>query len=214
MSAVRRVVWMILAGLGAGPFAVQGQEKAILPSVGDRWVYEARETLHPQRRYEVTVDVLAVSSDGIRDVTHSSAGDIERLHRAEPELAGIGLGNASFLPYARVFGDVRGGMRWTRLAITDLGKCSSSTFACDARARVEGSEQVTVPAGTFDAWKIVVDVSIISTLRGSATYEFWYSEKAGRFVKYRSRVRYQAITAQWTDPDMDMELVSYAPAKK
>jgi hypothetical protein len=137
------------------------------------------------------------------------------VHQGNALLAGVAPGIASFWPYLRAFQEVRGGERWINIEQRQLGQCSS--WDCSASARIVGKEQVSVRAGSFAAWKIVVDLKMTDPAmeRGSGELTFWYSEEARRTVKYQSRYRVAGrggVSALWAEPDIDMELVSYNPA--
>jgi hypothetical protein len=138
-------------------------------------------------------------------------------HQAGVHLIGVAPGIASFSPYLRAFQELRAGERWTGIDFRQLGPCSSSSyFNCNASARVAGKERVTVRAGSYDSWKIIVELRI-QALQGSFGYgefAFWYAEEPKRVVKYQSRVNYRTSlqSLQWIEPNIDMELVSYIPA--
>lgn len=183
------------------------------PNVGDRWTYEAHETNRPEKKFEVVVEVLAVTPSGIRDVFRPQGGSaVELTHQAGAHLIGLTQGIANFSPYLRAFQELRGGEKWTDVDFKQFWNCSSGGANCNAGARVVGKERVSVRAGSYDAWKIVVDVRIGSEQRGrgygSGEFFYWYSEDAKRVVKYQSRVAWSG----WLQPDMDMELVSYTSA--
>jgi Protein kinase domain len=180
------------------------------PNPGDRWVYEARDVQRPEKKFQIIVDVLSVSPSGVRDVSRVDGRGIELTHQATPLLANVAQGILSFVPYARAFQELRGGESWTNIELQNV-QCEGAMMrsSCSASARVAGKENVSVRAGSFSAWKIVVDLrlsNILGTSTGQFTY--WYAEDARRFVKYQSRVR----SPQWLQPDMDLELVSYTPA--
>jgi hypothetical protein len=59
-----------------------------------------------------------------------------------------------------------------------------------------------------------VEISVRSVQRsGVATANFWFAEGPKRIVKYQFRQNIMfAAGLYWTQPNMDMELVSYTPA--
>jgi len=78
-----------------------------------------------------------------------------------------------------------------------------------------GREKVTVKAGTFDAWRIMVELHVRGNQRpGVATLTYWYAEDVRRFVKYqfRQNIQLHNTGGYWLQPNTDMELVSYTPA--
>jgi membrane protein involved in colicin uptake len=194
----------------AAPRPAPSATRSGMPNVGDRWVYEARDVKHPDKKYEIVVNVLSVGPTGIRDAFKLPSGTVELTHQASATMTGIAPGIVNFVSYLGAFQEVRGGETWSNVEIRNV-PCqiqSASTFvSCSASARVDKREAVTVRAGTFNAWKITVEYSLRGKMGGvSGEYSYWYAEEARRVVKHQSRPR------SGLDPDMDMELVSYAPA--
>ena len=181
-----------------------------MPHVGDRWVYEARDANRPEKKYEIVVEVQAVTSSSVRDVFKPEGGAAVVLtHRAGATLVGVAPGIASFSPYLRAFQEFREGERWPHVEYKQLWNCSANVY-CSVTASIVGKERVSVRAGTFDAWKIVV---IISYFSGHIELGYWYSEDPKRVVKYQIRaISPGMMGALWIQPDIDMELVSYVPA--
>src|SRR5204863_9268752 len=129
-----------------------------LPSVGDSWVYEARDIRHPDRKYEIVVNVLSVGPAVIRDSYKLPTRTVEMTHQAGALMTGVAPGIVNFVSYLGAFQEVRGGENWSKIEIRNVscGIPSALQPYCSATARVDGKEKVTVPAGTFDAWKITV----------------------------------------------------------
>ncbi|HEY8069986.1 MAG TPA: hypothetical protein VIF38_13980, partial [Burkholderiales bacterium] len=188
------------------------------PSPGDRWVYEARDSDHPDSRYQIVVNVQEVTASTIRDILTPAGGKpVVITHKAGANLIGIAPGIASFSPYLRAFQEMRAGERWSNLEYKQLWQCGASETSCDASAHVVGKERVTVRAGSYETWKIIVELNIRGTvgagmkqIHGSGELMFWYSDAVNRIVKYQSRVNY----LNWLEPNVEMELVSYFPATK
>jgi serine/threonine-protein kinase len=184
------------------------------PNVGDRWVYEARDLDQAWKNYQIAVQVLSVSPTSIRDMTRVSASGMEHSHQAGAMLIGIAQGVASFSPYLRAFQELRVGERWSNIEQKQLWDCAS-TVTCSASAHVVGMEKVSVKAGTYDAWKVAVELHVRGAQRpGVAALTFWYAEGPKRIVKYQFRQNIQLYNTggYWTQPNMDVELVSYTPA--
>jgi hypothetical protein len=89
--------------------------------------------------------------------------------------------------------DVRAGENWSKVDFERLWACSNRpNYTCSAKARVVGREQAAVKAGTFDAWKIEVELRYSSRAgsmgaSGVVTFTYWYVEVQRRYVKYQSR---------------------------
>jgi hypothetical protein len=171
-----------------------------------------RETNRPDKKYELQIDASRVSENAIQEVATSRTGiNAVRSYGSGLNLDSMASGLAVFAPYIGAFRELRAGETLNVGAITLWG-CASNA-SCSAVARVAGSEKVALRAGTYDAWKIVLEVqfSYGSGSGGSRAAEmtFWYAESAKRVVKYQMR---QLRGMMWSHPDTTMELVSYTPA--
>jgi serine/threonine-protein kinase len=185
------------------------------PAVGDRWVYEVREVNRPEKRYQATVEVRSIAPASISETFRWPGGASDSTHGATPYLLGAAPGVATFAPYLRAFQDIGGSERWGNLDFKNLWNCTvNPSVSCSAKARVVGREKVAVKAGSFNAWKIEVELyqkalGMPATAGGSGFvyFTFWYAEDARRFVKSLSR-----IDGYWMMPAIEAELVSYTPA--
>jgi serine/threonine-protein kinase len=182
------------------------------PMAGDRWVYEVRPTNFPDKRYELRVEASTVSESFVNESATSATGIYNARSRgAEMNLEGMAPGLAVFAPYLHLFRDLRAGEKLNVGSITLWG-CANNA-SCSASTKVIGKERVTVKAGAFDAWKVVMDVNFAFGGGSGGTrgveMTFWYAEGAKRLVKYQMR---QLTGMTWNHPDTTMELVSYTPA--
>ena len=186
------------------------------PNVGDRWVYEARDADRPQNKHRIVVQVQEVTPSSIDDVVRiEDRPQVMQTHRPGAYLRAVAPGIADFSPYLRAFQELRGGESWSEVEFKKLWECGIGLIFCHASARVAGKEKISVPAGTYEAWKIVV--KLILDMGGSATgygeLSYWLAEETRRIVKYQSRVKFQVGGHYtWPQPDIDMELQSYVPA--
>ncbi len=169
------------------------------PKIGDSWLYAAR--LSTGQQVHGTVEVTAVSEDGILDISSSSGS---RAYSEAPHLE-FNRALLNFSPYLLSFG-AKPGQRWRGLNAKNAQFCLQPGNNCSFDAEVAGTEKVTTPAGTFDAVKVVVDMNVnFATTRVWRQYIFWYAEAAKRLVKTTVKTR-EGI---WRGPDYDVELVSY-----
>jgi hypothetical protein len=181
-----------------------------MPTAGDKWVYEAREADRPDSRFTVNVEARAVNGTTVTDFMQGKGASGERTHRPAVLVSQYGPGMINFSPYLRGFQDLKDGTRWKEVEIERLFRCAEMT--CDVSARVAGRERVTVKGGSFDTSKVIVEVRISGFDRGQSTLvtlAYWYADAVNRFVKYEMR----ANNPNFRQPPMDMELVSYTPAK-
>jgi hypothetical protein len=180
------------------------------PAVGDRWVYEAKDSDNPGRRFQITVEATSVGAGGVGETVHRGNGQVvEVTHRPVLHLRGISPGIVNFSPYLRTFKDLREGESWNGIDYRQLFRCNAG-FDCSVSGHVAGRERVTVKAGSFDTTKVVLDVYASNSGGGRAVIElrYWFAEAANRYVKYELRT----TSTNFSQPQMDMELVSYAPA--
>lgn len=157
MGRIGRVTAIAVLAL-AGP-AAHAQQPG-WPAAGDRWVYEARDADRPRLKYEVVVQIEETSPASISDMLRPEEGArVNQTHRAGAYLRSVAPGIAEFSPYLQAFQQLRGGETWPVVEYRQLWECGVGLVMCDASARVVGKERITVRAGTFDAWRIVVTFS-------------------------------------------------------
>jgi hypothetical protein len=209
--------------LAEARLATLGQKPAQAPAVGDLWTYRLsyprlRGAWGQAERPAVihTVRVGAVSGSEITELLAIDGGTPSDFkHGKGWYLAAEGVSVLS--PYLAVFEANASGGRVGSVKVRDPA-CSQS-YRCEARARNAGREIVEVPAGRFEAFKIVVEqqwspFSVVSTLgsagadmTGGRTLTAWYSPQIKRVIKYSSRLVAGAIPPM--DATFDLELVSY-----
>ena len=151
-----------------------------LPAPGDTWTYRIRNNIDKTVNY--TVRAAEIGSNAIQDEIRSQNQRRTQSSGTTPELltvltaqAGIEIREVS--PYLELLGGAEPGKTWHGLALLP----NSSDFS----GRVVGYEQVTVPAGTFDAIKVVFEGTqpIAGTNGRKFTATVWYAAGAKRFVK-------------------------------
>ena len=181
--------------------------KLALPSVGDRWVYNVLNVDNGQRR-EAVLEVKAVDATGVSyGFRDTNTADPNRVQRSRARvLVYLAPGVILLSPYLLSYETLRPDTELSNLEIDPSINAFYSTFQFEKRVR---KESVTVPAGTFEAWKVsVLQTQIQSPLRIEFTY--WYAEDGGRLVKYQRRLKAQAANSFGygaTSPDIDMELL-------
>ena len=198
------------------PEAVAVVSGGAIPQPGDSWTYrltqlDRTDDLRVQR---YTVSVAAVSETAITERYALEGGLSGRArHRPGPYLAP--LGPALFSPYLAALDELTPGARLERIAVRD-GACAPE-YTCYATGRVEGREQVQVPAGRFDAIKVSVEQlwragsaaggSQAAQMNGGRALTIWYSPKAKRAIKYSSRLTIGELPP--FDANFDLELTGY-----
>jgi hypothetical protein len=185
-----------------------------MPRVGDTWTYRAtyirrrgEAPVNPAVRTHV-VRVEAASESEIVDhlsVDGASASKTTHAKGAYLVLQGLSV----FSPYVGLFHDIS---KPASLGGVDIAIGSCVSYACEADARVVGTENIRVAAGTFSTTRIEVKQSwapagMFSGALGGRTMTLWYSPEVKRVVKYSSRATVGAYAP--IDPHFDLELTSY-----
>jgi len=184
-----------------------------MPQAGDTWTYRAthirrRGEAPPNpavRTYVVTVETASESEIVDRLVIDGAPAGSTR-HAKGAYLVPLGL--SVFSPYVGLFHDVS---KPVSLGGVDIpGGCRS--FACEADAKVVGTESIRVAAGTFSTTRIDIKqtwmpAGMFAGAMGGRTLTLWYAPEVKRVVKYSSRATVGAYGP--IDSHFDLELTSY-----
>ncbi len=171
--------------------------------IGDRWVYSGRDgyRLAPVT-WEETHEVIAVDAQGIaiRVTQQGSSIDTSRIERlAAP---GIVVQGAMFdsetrqfkTPLTRYRFPLTPGARWDQF-VDNFDKSTGNEGQINNYMTVGGWQQVTVPAGPFDA--IVVrnfshlDDETVFRYATALNYQIWWSPAAGATVRENKIATYR-----------------------
>jgi len=207
----------------AGPPAVDKPAVALatapggaMPHPGDNWTYRLTQLdrLDDLRVQRYSVSVAAVSQSLITE-RYALEGGLSGRARHGPGAQLATVGPALFAPYLAVFGELSPGERFTSIAVRE-GTCPPE-YTCSATGRVEGAEQVEVPAGRFDAIKVSVEQlwragsaasgSQAAQMNGGRVLTIWYAPKAKRAIKYSSRLTIGDLPP--VEANFDLELTNY-----
>jgi hypothetical protein len=186
-------------------------------AVGDTWTYrlhEPRRTDGPRQR-EYRVKVATVSADGIVEQYSIGQGVASEWTHGRGSYL-VALGPPLFSPYMSAFGNLPTVGSLGRVQVTE-GVCNGQ-YICQASARVVATETITVPAGTFKAFRVLVEhnwraaqagghPAQAALFNGARRMTVWYAPEVKRAVKFSSRLEFGA--APPVDTDFDLELVSY-----
>jgi hypothetical protein len=203
------------------PTVVEPARAAVstLPLKGERWTYRSsgKWPTSPRRRIEVVVQ--SVEGEVVTEVLRvlepaSERGSEERRSRGrQPDFvawSGIGI---EFGPYFGAFVDLAGQRPLSGVSTPDLTPLWRQWFSS---VKVLGRESVSVPAGTFDAYKVEVWSNRFATgdrMTAGAEpvrvhYLVWYAPQAKRYVKMRRQI----AMADSSEGELDVfELVSHTP---
>jgi hypothetical protein len=187
---------------------------AIAPRVGDTWVYQYSSVFRsvPPRRLEVRLlgagpaslrDRMAAEGDGGGE-DHLFTSALEMVERPLP-----GISLFEFSPYLQAFG-----------ALPAEGAVAAPTPGWGApftgRARLRGTERITVPAGGYEAVRMDIEISRTpgGTLQPRIDPAFtlatvWYAPGPKRAVLWKVVTRASALNVLVDDT---YQLASYRPA--
>ncbi len=195
------------AAMMSGCVAVGGVAGPPLPApvwrVGDKWVYNCADGFRVLVTWVETHEVVAIDAQGI-DVRVTLVGETMNYTRMERlRSPGVVISGAVFNPdETRNFTEpmiryqfpLTGGTSWNQ-QLRNLTPANELMSWISRFVRVGGFEQVSVPAGTFDA----LTMRIIMTVDENSPFNFpfqcdylvWWAEKAGAMVRMQKTATYR-----------------------
>jgi len=183
-------VQLLLAGYCAAQTVDPGPIR-----VGDRWSYDIKDDLTGDLRQAITVVVGEVNDKEIttrvtvpgKDRPQTMVYDLDwgRIDDGVWKLRPSGIGIRKPL---QIGNEWRSDANGTNLQ-------SGHAFRASGIAKVVGREQATVPAGTFDTFRVEMTVRAINTrdqtILQSWTFVVWYAPEVNRWVKRKTEARYE-----------------------
>lgn len=166
----------------AGAASLAVVNAATLPRPGDSWTYRYADVYGKTATY--TVRVASVAEGEIADEARMGKLHHDARHEAGFAVTARNLGNVpvrEISPYLLALGPQQESAEWTKVEVVD----GSPPF----RARLAGSESVSVPAGTFEARKVVIEGQQYRRRNDSSwgtspyTITLWYAPAVKRLVK-------------------------------
>ena len=189
-------------------------DSAAAPRVGDTWLYQYTSVFRSVPPRTLEVRLLEAGPAGLRDrlAAEGAPGSEDHLFTSALEMVERPLSGSSFFefsPYLQAFG-----------ALPAEGAVAAPTpnwgrpFA--GRARLRGTERVTVPAGSFEAVRMDIEISRTpyGTLQPRIDPAFtlatvWYAPGPKRAVQWKLVTRASALNVLVDDT---YQLASYRPA--
>ena len=163
--------------------------------VGDRWVYNCSDGFRVPVTWVETHEVITIDSTGIA-VRVTLVGETMNYKRVELlESPGVLLVGAVYddaetrrfkTPLTRYQFPLTSGATWNQ-NVDNYDELTQRQDTVNRYVKVGGYEQVTTPAGTFDAvvMRILMSVNVNDPFRfpTQCNYVLWWSEKAGAMVR-------------------------------
>lgn len=169
------------------------------PLKGERWAYRSsgKWPTSPKRVFEIAVQSVSgdVVIDTVRAVEPSSsfASQERQSNGKQPGFVSWTDLGPEFSPYFGAYFDLSRQESMSDLSTPDLDRLWQQWFS---NAKVIGKESISVPAGTFDAFKVEVWSNRHATggrIRAgvepvSIRYQIWYAAQAKRYVKMHRQI--------------------------
>src|SRR5215510_183159 len=163
--------------------------------VGDRWSYDIKDDLTGDLKNAITVVVVEVNDKEIttrvtyrgKDRTQTMVFDLDwgRVDDGAWKLSPSGIG---------IRKPLRIGKEW-RSDGNATNLHSGIPFRASGFAKVAAEEPITVPAGTFDTFRVDMTVRLINardqTKSSTWTFVVWYAPAVNRWVKRKTEGRYE-----------------------
>ena len=182
---------------------------SLVPKEGDTWTYKHTDTISRVNDSMLVYRVKSVSPNEIEDVltipdkVRSPVALAFDAGFAYPVRTGVPFLTPEVAPYLQAFEAMPEGKEWKFSAPVNI-QAGNFRFNNDMpfTAVVERREKVTVPAGSFDAIKVLVQgrrsVSGWGQVVFTVRQEVWYAPAVKRFVKLATQMYAGAQTAENT----------------
>jgi hypothetical protein len=158
--------------------------------VGDRWSWQHTNGLVGEKDYTRIEDVIELSDNEIRTRERIKGRAGSNVAAFTREWNPIDGSSARFEPFlSELSFPLKVGKTWDASADKMLFS-NGKHGKFNLKAQVVAAEKVTVPAGTFDTYKIVVHLDAIGTDEdaniGKTEETIWYAPSVKRYVKYEN----------------------------
>jgi len=184
-----------------------------MPKPGDSWQYRTRtldqvNKLPSEWVSRNLVEVKTVVDRSVVEIqTRPNGTRFDILREPGLPLVTLNAPNYMLSPYLHLQQPIKVGTQWPELPMLNAGNCSvNPTYRCKFSAKVTALERVTVPAGTFEAFRIEVTqfTSHSGSMTGPIEREgiFWFAPQAKRYIK----IQWRTVRGLWSDRDSDVEL--------
>lgn len=202
-------------GAVAGQPAATGRSAAVLPVKGERWVYKAsgKWPTSFKQRFEILAQSVADSlvTDELRVLDGAGSPEQRRSRGGKPDFVAWTVIGMEFSPYFGAYVDLA---RQESLGSLPTPDYDPQWRDWHSKVEVLGRESVSVPAGTFDAFKVEVwsnrrQTGSAATLQVEPVrvrYTIWYAPQVKRYVRMQRTV----VSANNSEIESDLfELVAH-----
>ena len=161
--------------------------------VGDRWSYDVKDDLTGDFKVSMTFEVVEVNEKEITTRVHYRGKPPPRTMIFDLDWGRIDDGLWKVRPHGiGIKKPLEVGKKWrSRAQATNMR--SGVVLRASGVAKVAGQEQVTTPAGTFDAFRVEMRVRSINTKDQTKSsimnLVVWYAPAVNRWVKRKVEKR-------------------------
>lgn len=179
--------------------------------VGDSWKYRTLDGFTKETQFEATQRVVEINDREIVVELHTLGKDKTALRYFTREWNAVDTDDGKYDPYYPEFKfPLAAGATWSnKYTWISIAGAASSGYV---KATVSAQEKVTVPAGTFDAYRIDRDVEVRGNNETASVTNThmttWYAPAVHRFVRREWTVTRDGRVRNKTA----MELVEYTLA--
>jgi hypothetical protein len=167
------------------------------PAVGDSWTYQYTDVWKGAKGNINRMEVASIDEAGVHvAIKRAASGSLISTQLFSPEMNPIDRGGMHFAPsFARYAFPLTPGKEWHSEVVGDNSKAGKQ-WRYQIKGKVMDWEKVRVPAGEFEALKIVVDADYgaadSGTPGGHLTETVWFVPALNHYVK----LEYQDSDAQ------------------
>jgi hypothetical protein len=185
------VLFIVLIAFATNAFAENHDKPDV--HVGDRWSWQHTNGLANERDFTQIEDVIQVSDHEIRTRVRVKGKSGNGIATYTLEWNPLDVCSSQYTPYLKELAfPLEVGKKWDGTADKMLfsnGKHGKFLL----KGEVVAFEKVTVPAGTFDAYKINVILDATGTDEdaniGNTVESYWYAPSVKRYVKLENTFR-------------------------
>lgn len=183
------------------------------PAVGDSWTYQYTDVWKGAKGNINRMEVASIDDAGVHvDIKRAASGALISTQLFAPDMNPIDRGGMHFAPsFARYAFPLAPGKEWSSEIVGDNSKAGKQ-WRYQIKGKVVDWEKVRVPAGEFEALKIVVEAQYAEAADsghpgGKLNETVWFVPALNNYVK----LEYQDADAQGRLYSRDSwELMSFA----
>jgi hypothetical protein len=174
--------------------------------VGDRWSYNISDDLTGDLRQAVTLVVVETTEKEITTRVSVKGKDRPQTMVFDHDWGRIDDGLFKLRPAGiGIRKPLQIGKEW-RSDANAINLQTGHTFRASGAAKVAAQEQMKVPAGTFDTFRVDTTVRLVNTKDQTKshtyTFVFWYAPAINRWVKRKTEWRFEGRLRDSTSDEL------------